>query len=104
MTENARDFVDSRTHGMTETGKVRFFKALEEVASSDDSRLELITVSQKARETFRDSCRSWTDEIKALISGLALIAINKNQPLVKSVAANYRQATRHPAPNNNNVA
>lgn len=103
MTENARDFVDLRTHGVPEKTKIAFFDALQQVASSDSPTLDLVHISQNARDVFRTSALSWDDEVKGLLAGLALIAINKNQPLVKSVAANYRRSTRRNVPKATNA-
>lgn len=91
MTAHARDFVDQRTHGVPERTKIAFLEALQEVSASDSPSLDLIHISPAACDVFRTSALSWDNEEKALLGGLTLIAINKNQPLVKAVAANYRR-------------
>ena len=99
MTKHARDFIDMRTHGVSEDIKIAFFDALQQVASSDSPTLDLVHISPTSCDVFRTSAIRWDNESRALLGGLTLIAINKNQPLVKAVAANYRRgATRRQVP------
>lgn len=101
MNENARSFVDSRGHSMCESAKLMFFEALRTLASSNspDCRLELLQLSPRAREQLNLNSTRLSVENKKLVASLVLIGLNKNEPHVKAVAANYRRpAARPPRP------
>jgi hypothetical protein len=103
MNENAKNFVDSRTHGMDESTKLRFFNALQNLAFSTENNLEMITMSQLARDKLTQYGWTFEDEVKRLLAGLILISINKNEQHVKSVAANFRKPMRRRATQHGNV-
>lgn len=97
MTENTRHFVESRMNLMAADEKLKFYLAIEETAGSSQHRLEMLELSDKARQKIISSTTA-PDSTKSMLADLILIGINKNQQHVKSVAANYRQITpRYPS-------
>jgi DNA-directed RNA polymerase len=88
-----KGFVENRNLHLNESGKRKFFTALQSVAKNDKNNLEMIRLSTTAK-TFL-SCDSAITKDKMHVRNFAdliLIAINKNQTLVKAAAANYRKS------------
>ena len=91
MNEHAKHFVESRTITMTDNEKVKFFVALQEIASSADvTRLGMLELSDQAKRQLSNKTTKLDNMTKKLLANLILIGISKNQQHVRAVAANYR--------------
>lgn len=94
--ENAAKFMELRLNSMDFNCKVALFHALQDVAGSEDDRLEMLTLSTTAKEKLVADGQSFDTSAKMMIADLLLIGINKNEQHVKSVAANYRRSRAGP--------
>lgn len=75
---------------MTSDEKLLFFKALEQLATlGENGRLEMLRLSELVKDKFRTL--ELDDSVRRLIADLILVAVNRNQQHVKSIAANYRK-------------
>lgn len=90
MRGNVESFVESRRNSMTSDEKLLFFKALEQLATlGENGRLEMLRLSELVKDKFRTL--ELDDSVRRLIADLILVAVNRNQQHVKSIAANYRK-------------
>jgi hypothetical protein len=89
MRGNAEGFVESRRNSMTSDERLSFFKALEDFASTEGGgQMEMLHLSDLAAEKLRR--KEINDVVRKLLADLILIAVNRKQQHVKSIAANYR--------------
>ena len=87
--ENANRVLDKRDTDLNQSEKLMFFKTLENLATQDEPRLEMMKLSQVAKAKLVSGVFK-EDESKKLLADLILISINKNQTHVRAIAANYR--------------
>jgi hypothetical protein len=91
--EHAKRFVETRRNVMTQDEKLLFFLSLEEVACSDDvNRIEMLQLSQSVKNKFNTESVTLSDQSRIMLADLLLIAMNKNQLHLKSIASNFRKS------------
>jgi hypothetical protein len=94
MQENDATFVEKRTLTMdSEDSKIKLFTALQTLACSTESQLEMLHLSKQAQDKLVSIGPTTDDITKHVFVDLLLIGINKNEQHVKSIAANYRKIT-----------
>jgi hypothetical protein len=75
---------------LNQSEKLTFFETLEQLAASEESRLEMMKLSDRAKAKLKSGMFR-AAETKKLLTDLVLISINKNQGHVKAIAANFRE-------------
>jgi hypothetical protein len=88
--ENAKRVMDKRDADLNQSEKLTFFETLEQLAASEESRLEMMKLSDRAKAKLKSGMFR-AAETKKLLADLVLISINKNQGHVKAIAANFRE-------------
>lgn len=83
--------MDKRLNSMDYKTKVSLFHALQDVACSQNSQLEMLTLSPTVKRKLVDEGWPTDESVKMMIADVLLIGINKNEQHVKSVAVNYRK-------------
>ena len=98
MKQNLADYVKQRRTFLNEIEKRVFFDALLQLADSQESRIEMLEMSEVVKAKMLSSAVS--DEIehdrefKRNIADLVLISMSKNQQHVKAIAANSSKKSR----------
>ena len=89
--------MENRHEFLCDTEKRKFFHAMQKMAQSDESSLEMLQMSDYMKTKLRSSnILTVMDNDKNFtrnIADLVLIAMSKNQQHVKAVAANSRRTT-----------
>ena len=88
--DNAARVIDKRDADLNQSEKLLFFETLVRLAACEESRLEMMKLSDVVKAKLSSNVFS-SQETKKLLADLILISINKNQGHVKAIAANYRQ-------------
>jgi hypothetical protein len=93
MTDNAKTFVDKRPSHVDTDVKVKFFHALQNLACSQKNRIEMIELSEYAKQKLIGE--SWKMEVQdhMMLADMILIGVSKSQQVVKSIASSYRVTT-----------
>jgi hypothetical protein len=89
FTEHANRVLNKRDTDLNQKEKLTFYTTLETLAQRNESRLEMLSMSDIARAKLASGL-FLESETKKLLADLILIAINKNQSHIKAIAANYR--------------
>jgi hypothetical protein len=87
-----KEYIAERRQSLSEREKIIFYNTLRLEAQRSDSRLEMLRLSQTACAKFasRDAAYSRAFHTRNY-ADLILVALNKNENLIKAIAASYRQ-------------
>ena len=95
MQHNFKNFVETRREFLSDAEKRKFYDAMRNAAQSDESRMEMLKMSDYAKSKLRSDniyAVTQTDHnFKRNIADLILIAMSKNQQHIKAVAAHSRK-------------
>jgi hypothetical protein len=88
--EHAKRLIEKRDMTLNQHEKLSFFEALEGLAGCDQSRLEMMKMSDMVKSKLCSTLFN-DRQVKEVLADLILISINKNQSNVKAIAGNYRK-------------
>jgi len=98
MQQNFKDFVENRREFLFDTEKRNFFHAMQKIAQTDESSMEMLQISDNVKTKLRSynmlTVMPTDENFTRNIADLVLIGMSKNQQHVKAIAANSRR-TRH---------
>jgi len=99
MKRNAPSFVENRPLYLGRSERIKFFKSLQEVASSpvdDICRLEMLRLSNHVAEKLKSGEYAKDHSIQERLADLVLIGLSKNGQYVSAIAPNYRKTVERP--------